>query len=351
MYQVKGKKPLKTYAMAFITKPGVIEFRDLPLRDPTADEVMIKVHSAAICGSDLHLYKGRHPSVNLPAAVGHELMGEVMRKGSGAATFKEGDRVTIEPVISCGSCHYCLRGEYHLCMNVSFQYRKGQGAFSQYFYSPTNRTYKVSDTVTDDEATLIEPLSVALHAVKKSGLRVGETSAIIGAGAIGQIVALLSRQISGRQPIIADMNEFRVKKAIEMGARGVLINEGEDLPGRVNDLREGLVVDHVFEAVGRESSLRQSLEIVRKGGKITLLGIFEDPFPKVPVNLFVQKEISLSGSQGYAWDFDDAIKLVENAAINLKPIVTEHLQMKDLKHGFEILSKPGNEQIKVIMCN
>ena len=128
---------------------------------------MIKVQTAAICGSDLHLFKGKHPSVSLPSAVGHELSGEVVRVGRMVTGFEEGDRVTIEPVIACGSCYYCRRGEYHLCSNISFQYRQGQGAFGEYFYAPENRTFKLPSSISFEEGALIEPLSVALHASKK----------------------------------------------------------------------------------------------------------------------------------------------------------------------------------------
>ena len=112
---------------------------------------LIKVRIAAICGSDLHSLEGKHPSVSLPSAVGHEVAGEVVQVGENVAGFVAGDRVTVEPVIACGSCYYCQRGEYHLCVNISFQYRKGQGAFSEYFYAPGNRTYKLLEGVPFEE--------------------------------------------------------------------------------------------------------------------------------------------------------------------------------------------------------
>ena len=159
------------------------------------------------------------PSASLPAAVGHELAGEVVKLGNEVHGLSEGDRVTVEPVIACGSCHYCQRGQYHLCVNISFQYRKGQGAFAEYFYAPENRTYKLPETVSFEEGSLIEPLSVALHAVKKSGIGIGNTCAIVGAGAIGLLVAMLVDNLTGIKPFVADINDFRVQKAIDLGAR------------------------------------------------------------------------------------------------------------------------------------
>ncbi len=342
---------MNTYPMAFIPEAGKIEFRDMPLRDPEPQEVMIKVRTAAICGSDLHIFKGKHPSASLPVAVGHELAGEVVRVGSEVNEFAEGDRVTVEPLIACGSCHYCQRGEYHLCTNISFQYRKGQGAFAAYFYAPVNRTYKLPPSVSFEEGTLIEPLSVALHAVKKSGIRIGQSSAVIGAGAIGLLVAMLLDQLTGTKPFVADINDFRVQKAIDLGAHGIFIRRGEDVKETIMSFTAKLGVDQAFEAVGVEATLVQALEVIKKGGKVTLLGIFEEPTPRIPINLFVQREICLAGSQGYAWDFPDAINLVVLGRIQLSALITKRLPLDQLQKGFDLLCQPGNSQIKLLFEN
>ena len=342
---------MHTYRMAFILEPERIEFRDMPLRDPKPDEVLIKVRSAAICGSDLHLFKGKHPSVKLPSAVGHELAGEVIQVGGKVAGFVPGDRVTVEPIIACGTCYYCSRGEYHLCSNISFQYRQGQGAFADYFYSPESRTYKLPPSVSFEEGTLIEPLSVALHAVKKSGIHIGQSSAVIGAGAIGQLAAMLLNNVTGIKPFVADINEFRVQKAIDLGANGVFTNRGDDLKEIIMSRTDRLGVDCAFEAVGLETTLAQVLEVIKKGGKAMLLGIFEEPLPKIPINLFVQREIGLIGSQGYAWDFNDSITLASEKRINLSELITAHLTLDQLQEGFELLSQPQNNHIKVIIEN
>jgi 2-desacetyl-2-hydroxyethyl bacteriochlorophyllide A dehydrogenase len=339
---------MTTYKMAMIPEPGRIEFREMDLRDPGPEEVLIKIHSAAICGSDLHLFKGRHPSVTLPSAVGHELAGEVFRIGKSVTGFAEGDRVTVEPVISCGICHFCQRGDYHLCENISFQYRKGQGAFADFFYAPQHRTYKLADSISFEEGTLIEPLSVALHAVKKSGVGIGQSSAVIGGGAIGLLVSMLLNNLTGIKPFITDINDFRVQKAIDLGARGVFAHRGEDLVKTVMEQTEGLGVEHAFEAVGMEATLTQALQSVRKGGKVTLLGIFEEQFPRISINLFVQREISLSGSQGYVWDFQDSINLVDQGRIKLGELVTTRLPLDELQRGFDLLCQSGNNQVKVL---
>jgi len=342
---------MEKYRMAIIPAPGKIEFQEMELRDPLPDEVLIKMHTAAICGSDLHLFKGKHPSATLPSAVGHELAGEVYQIGRDVKKFQVADRVTVEPVIACGQCHYCQRGEYHLCENISFQYRRGQGAFSEYFYAPQHRVYRLPKSLTYEEGTLIEPLSVALHAVKKSGVSIGQTSAVIGGGAIGLLVSMLLNNLTGIKPFLADINDFRVQKAVELGARGVFSNRGEDLVKIILEQTNGLGVDHAFEAVGMEVTLSQALQAIRKGGKVTLLGIFEEQLPKIPINLFVQREISLSGSQGYVRDFEDSIDLVAQGRVKLGELVTTRLPLDDLQLGFDLLCQPGNNQVKVVFNN
>ncbi len=339
---------MNTYRMAFIPEPGKIEWRDIPIRDPGIKEVMIKVKAAAICGSDLHLFKGKHPSATLPAAVGHELSGEVLSCGSEVTRIKIGDRVTVEPVIACGECHFCLRGQYNLCERISFQYRKGQGAFAEYFYAPEHRVYKLPDNVSFQEGALVEPCSVALHAVKTSNIKIGQTCAVIGAGAIGILVSKIVGNLTGVKPFVTDLNTFRVKKAIEMGSFDTSDWSKDIFINRVISLTDDLGVDAVFEAVGVEATLNQAMQIVRKGGRITLLGIFEDPAPKIAVNLFVQKEISITGSQGYAWDFQETINMISSGQVEVQKLITSQLPINKLQYGFDLLMVPGNDQIKIV---
>lgn len=340
---------MKTYPMAFISAPGIIEFREQTLRDPKPDEVMIKVRYAAICGSDLHLFRGRHPSVQLPSAVGHELSGEVITTGSAVNRFAAGDRVTVEPILACGNCDFCLHGQYHLCANVSFQYRQGQGAFTSYFYAPENRVYRLPDHLDLKAGALIEPLSVALHAVKKSGIRLGNSAAVFGAGAIGLLVTALVSRTSGGEVCCTDISDFRLEKALEMGASRTINSSRENALQSILSATDGMGVDLAFEAVGREETLGAALQSVRKGGKVVLLGIFEETETRLPVHLFVQREISLSGSQGYAWDFEDAIRLASSGAVPLGSLITHTVPLEEVQKGFDLLVTPGNQAVKVLI--
>lgn len=338
-----------TYPMAVITAPGTIEFQTKTLAPLGDHDVLVKIKAAAICGSDLHLYKGLHPSVKLPSAVGHEASGEITEIGRSVTKHRVGDRVTIEPVIACGTCEYCVRGDYHLCANISFKYREGQGAFSPWFIVHEDRAFRLPDNISYEEGALVEPLSVALHGVKKSGIRLGHTSAIFGAGAIGILVSMLSRQASGIGSFICDIHPYRLQKALDLGARQAINSRKQDPVEVILKATDGMGVDKSFEAVGLESTLSQALHVLKHGANATLLGIFEQLENKIPVHLFVQREISLFGSQGYSWDFQDALAMLATGILSVKPLITHTLPVQELKQGFDILLNPKNESIKVII--
>ena len=337
-----------TYPMAMVTSPGKVEFRERSLPEMGPKDVLVQVKAAAICGSDLHIFKGLHPSATPPVSIGHEAAGQIIATGKEVTRHRNGNRVTIEPILTCGECEYCRRGDYHLCTNVSFQYRKGQGAFAPYFVASEDRVFELPEDLSYAEGALIEPLAVALHAVKKSGLRVGQACAVFGAGAIGQLTTMLATRLTGGPVFVSDVNPFRLRKAAGTGAR--VINSLEANPVEVifEETRQ-MGVDRSFEAVGLEVTLLQALKALRKGGTATLIGIFEKPEVALPINMFVQREISLTASQGYCWDFQDSIVLLRNKALDLGSLITHRLELGDLQKGFEILLDPKSNSMKVVV--
>jgi len=335
--------------MAIVSAPGKVEFQEKSLPELSSKEVLIGVKASSICGSDIHIFKGRHPSAPLPVAVGHELSGDVLRIGSEVSRLREGDRVVVEPVITCGQCYFCRKGEYNLCTQISFQYRKGQGGFAPYFIAKEDWVHQLPAGVSYEEGALIEPLSVSHHAFKKGNLQPGDTVAIFGAGAIGLMLLLLIRLSGTGEVFIVDVQDHRLKKAGGFGASCLLNNSEEEAVPRILERTSQLGVDRVFEAVGLETTLVQSLKVLKKGGSAIVVGIFEEQEVKMPVNLFIQKEISLIGSQGYCWDFQSALKLLEKGEIHLKEMITHVLPLSSLQKGFELLMDPKSEAIKVVI--
>jgi len=335
------------YPMAIVVEPGKIEFqeRELPALGDT--DVRLKVKVVTLCGSDLHIFKGKHPTAALPVPVGHELAGVIEATGSRVTRLKVGDRVAVEPVITCGECYFCQRGQYHLCTNISFQYRRGQGALTSHFIAAEKWVHKLPPGLSFVEGAMLEPLSVAVHAVKKSRPELAGTNAIFGAGAIGLLLLQVIRRFGGGDTFVIDVDDYRLETARQLGAKHVLHNRNIDVLQAIFENTAGLGVDRAYEAVGVNLTLVQALKALKKGGLAILLGLFEQAEINIPANLFVQKEISLAGSQGYCWDFQTAIQLVAQGQIDLKRLVTHEAPLREVQQAFETLLDPHSRAIKV----
>jgi 2-desacetyl-2-hydroxyethyl bacteriochlorophyllide A dehydrogenase len=339
----------KNYPMAYVTAPGKVEFREKQLPELGEHDVLIQVKAVSICGSDLHIFKGLHPAAALPVSIGHEAAGQIIEIGRSVTKHKVAERVTIEPIIACGKCEFCMRGRYNLCRDVSFHYRLGQGAFAPYFIAHEDRVFDLPDGLSYEEGALIEPLSVALHAVKKSKIQLGQTCAVFGAGAIGLLVTALVRQAAASQVFVSDINPFRLQMARQLGASETMNNLEVDPVEWILAKTDQMGVDASFEAAGLQATLLQSLKSLKKGGTANLLGLFEKPEAILPVNLLVQREIQLAGSQGYCWDFQDSLTLLKKGVIDLKPLITHRLKIENLQEGFEILMKPDSNSVKIVI--
>lgn len=341
---------MEKYPMAIVSAPGQVEFVQRTLPPLSEKDVLIRVRACSICGGDVHLYKGKHPFASLPAAIGHEIAGEVVEKGTAVTKVKIGDRLVVEPVITCGQCYFCAHGEYHLCQNIAYQYSVGQGGFTPYFITPEKWAHKIPDTISYEEAALIEPLAVAVHAVRKAEAGLGHDLAIFGAGGIGLLLLQVVRAVGGNSVFVIDIQDHRLKLAQELGASWVLNPEKEESLTKILQETGGLGVDRSFEAVGLEKTLRASVECLKKGGICVVIGLFEEPWEiKFPVNLFGQREIQVRGSRGYCWDFQKAINLVANRKVIMAPLISHYLPLSDLPKAFELLLDPEQKTNKVVM--
>ena len=337
--------------MVFVTQPGKVEIWERPIPSLGESDVLIKVKATTLCGSDLHIFKGKHPAVSLPVPVGHEIAGEVAEVGTGVTKVKPGDRVTVEPVIVCGECHYCQRGDYHLCANISFQYRQGQGGLTTDFVAPERWVHLLPEGISNAAGALIEPLAVAVHAVRLANLDISESVAVFGAGAIGLLILQVARATGSGKVFITDIRDARLEAALSFGASNTLNGSKYDVVERILEQTGGLGVHCAFEAVGLERTLNQALQSIQKGGRAVLVGLFETRDISIPANVFVQKEISLTGSQGYHWDFQRAIELVCKDKINIEKMITHQFHLDQTQDAFETLIDPKQDAVKVVITN
>lgn len=330
-----------------VVEPGKVDFLERPLGTPASNQVIIKIVSSAICGSDLHIFKGKHPSAPLPVTIGHEFSGDVVAVGNNVRKVKVGDRVTVEPVIVCGQCIACKTGNYGYCENISFTYRMGDGAMADYIKVEEPYVYRLPENLSYDAGALIEPLSVAVHAVRRADIKMGEKVLVIGAGAIGILIAALCRKSGATDVVVADYSQKRLEMALKLGATSAVNPSEKDVCEAVREMTGGIGMDKTFECVGLEATFNQAMMALRKNGTATIIGIFENPNITIPATRFITHEIKVQGSQGYCWDFPIALEMTKE--IDIEKLVTHRFKLKDLQRALETCLDRDSGAVKVII--
>lgn len=320
--------------------------REVP--PPKEDEAVVRVRASALCGSDLHTFRAKHPSVPLPSTIGHEFSGDITALGGAVQGLRVGDRVTAEPCEACGACEACRHGEYGSCDKLSFIYRRGDGAMADYITLKASSVFKLPEALSYEAGALIEPTAVAVHAARRADVRIGETVLVIGAGAIGLLTAAVCKRMGASEIIVTDTDAFRLDMARALGAtRTVDARLGESLGDAVKEATEGRGVDKSFECVGREQTFVQAMSLLRKKGLATVVGIFEQKEITIPVMRIVNNELRVQGSQGYCWDFPIALGLA--ADIGLDRLVTHRFPLSKLQEALETASDRSVPSVKVLL--
>lgn len=303
-----------------------LDVTDIPRPEVGPDDLLVRVASCGICGSDVHGYDGSSGRRIPPIVMGHEAAGTIAALGPGAQQFKIGDRVTFDSTISCGVCGFCARGQVNLCdhrqvVGVSCREFTRDGAFAEFVVVPERILYLLPEQMPFPDAAMLEAVSVALHAVAVSKLSSGETALVVGAGMIG-LLTLQAALVAGYSRIfVADIDPTRLRLAASLGASEVISGSGEELIRVCQQLTGGLGVDMVYEAVGRNDTVNAAIDAVRKGGTVTLIGNIS-PEVKLPLQKVVSREIRLQGSAASAGEYPQAIELIASGTIQVKPLIT-----------------------------
>ena len=323
-----------------------IRIEDVSIPKIEHDEVLVKVKAVSICGSDLHAYTGVSKRRIPPLVMGHEFSGEIVKIGSSVKNIREGERVVVEPILSCGTCRLCRLGRNNICETLKLVGLQVSGAFSDYVSIPAKKCYTFPKTMSFEEASLVEPLAVAVHAVNLVSLEKNEDIGIIGSGAIGLMTLQVAKNKSAGKIFILDTLDYRLAIAQKLGATTTINVKKEDILKKILT-DEG--VDIVFEAVGHQETVQQGLAMVKKGGNVVIIGMLEATM-QLPMLDITVKEIKLQGSYGYTSDdFQQALNLITKGKVNVKPLITHVLPLHDIKSGFEILSKGAENVVKVIL--
>jgi L-iditol 2-dehydrogenase len=326
---------------------------DLPVPEPGADEVLVRVAACGICGSDVHGYDGSTGRRIPPIVMGHEAAGVVAAVGSGVKAFAPGDRVTMDSTVSCGECSFCQRGEINLCDNrqvigVSCAEFRRAGAFAEYVVVPQRIVYRLPDRLLFPEAAMLEAVAVALHAVRISGIHGGETALVIGAGMIGLLTLQAARAAGVSRILIADVDESRLRLAKSVGAEETLLLSGEELITEIFRRTAGRGVDLALEAVGRDATVGAAIGSVRKGGRVTLVGNVS-PEVTLPLQKVVSRQVLLQGSCASSGEYPDAVKMVAQGSIRVSPLISAVVPLSEGPQWFTRLYAHEPNLMKVVL--
>jgi L-iditol 2-dehydrogenase len=330
-----------------------LDIADLPAPVPGVDEILVRVAACGICGSDVHGYDGTSGRRIPPIVMGHEAAGVVAAAGSGVTKFKPGDRVTFDSTVYCGQCEFCLQGDINLCNNrqvigVSCGDFRRAGAFAEYVVVPQRITYHLPEELEFQEAAMLEAVSVALHAVRVSEMKGGETALVIGAGMIGLLTLQAAKAAGASQVLIADIDRSRLERAEQLGADATLLLSGTELVEEILRRTGGRGVDLVLEAVGRDETIVASIASVRKGGTVTLIGNIS-PQVKIPLQVVVSRQIRLQGSCASSGEYPEAMELLANGKIKVKSLITAVAPLSDGPRWFARLHAREPNLMKVVL--
>ncbi len=326
---------------------------EMPRPVPGPGELLIGIAACGICGSDVHGYDGSSGRRIPPLVMGHEAAGIVAEVGSGVRQFSIGDRVTFDSTVYCGDCQYCRAGDVNLCDNrqvvgVSCGDYRRHGAFAEYVVVPERIVYRLPDELSFTEAAMLEAVSVGLHAVRVADLGGGETALVIGSGMIGLLTLQAARAGGCSRVFVADIDPSRLKLAHDMGADEVIHGSGVDVIAEVHRLTAGKGVDVVFEAVGRNETIASSIDSVRKGGTVVLIGNIT-PEVKLPLQKVVSRQIRLQGTAASSGEYPEAIELMRTGAIRVGPLITAVAPLEDGPQWFERLHRGEPNLMKIVL--
>ncbi|MDN8958275.1 zinc-binding dehydrogenase [Staphylococcus aureus] len=328
---------------------GNLELLDKEVATPLDDKVKIKVHYAGICGTDIHTYEG-HYKVNFPVTLGHEFSGEIVEVGADVKDFKVGDRVTSETTFYvCNECEYCESKDYNLC-----NHRKGigtqvDGAFTNYVIAREESLHHIPDEVSYQSAAMTELLACAHHGVSKIQVNSGDVAVVMGPGPIGLLVAQVLKS-KGATVVVTglDNDKVRLDKAEALHMDYVVNLQQTDLKTYINGITDGYGADVVVECSGAVPAARQGLDILRKKGYYSQIGIFKDAEIPFDMEKVIQKEITVVGSRSQKpADWEPSLQLMANGLVNAEALVTKIYDISKWDEAYQHLK--SGEGIKALL--
>lgn len=343
---------------AIFEKPNVVNVREKRVPKIGKSDLLVEISYCGVCGTDVHIYEGQVPFVKYPLIGGHEFSGKVKSIGSEVNTFSNGDRITVNPNLSCKDksfkeddyCYYCKKDRPHFCTNWEALGVTKNGGFAEYVVCPSTAVVKIPEVVSLKNALFMEPIACCIHGLNRLKIQALDTILIIGAGPIGLLMVSLIKSIYGSTVIVSEPNSSRRNLASNIGADVVIDPIKHSLSDVVYDETEKQGVDISIEAVGSPRAAIEAIKLLNKGGQSLIFGV-SPPEESIPLRLFelYKKEISLFGSYTNPHENQEAMKLLQNNIIDPSKLITHELSLEKLEKGILLMKKLNDRVNKIII--
>ncbi|MCL1809412.1 MAG: alcohol dehydrogenase catalytic domain-containing protein [Clostridiales bacterium] len=335
--------------------PGKMLLEDWPVPEPKDNEVLVKLKAVAVCGSDLGAYRLHEVSDrwNPPIVLGHEFTGEIASCGKNAAKYKIGTRVAANPIMYCGDCFYCRRGDINLCTNrgsfgTSIGGRRTNGAMQEYFAIREEAVIPLDDRISFEEGAFLEPLAVCYVSSAAGSFGKGERVVVTGAGPIGLMNVKFLKAMGASCIVVSDIVDTRLEYAKRYGADIVVNVASESLQKAVNDMTGGIGADRVIITAGNQSAIPESFALVRNGGNIVLVALAHYRVEIDPMQL-VARGVSIIGSYMYRWEQLEVMKMLAEGKIQVNDMITSTCALSESEGLFARLCSPDCKDVKVLI--
>lgn len=338
-----------TMLQQVMTAPKTIRFDRVPVPQAGPGQVLVKIKRIGVCGSDIHVYHGKHPYTKYPITQGHEVSGCIAALGEGVEGLKVGQKVTIEPQVFCGKCYPCTHGKYNLCESLKVMGFQTTGTASEYFAVDRSKVDPLPDGMDYNEGAMLEPLAVTVHAAKRAGDVRGLNICVLGCGPIG-ILLIQSLKAFGAAKILAtDVSDYRLELAGRCGADVTVNTKNADFGKAMLDTFGPDKADIIYDCAGNDITMDQAIQNARKGSIIILVAVYAD-LAHCDLAKLNDSELDLNTTMMYRHeDYVDAIRLVNEGKIHLKPLMSKHFPFQDYLAAYEYIDGNRETTMKVII--
>ncbi|MBM3309984.1 MAG: zinc-binding dehydrogenase [Candidatus Aminicenantes bacterium] len=333
---------------AIMIRPGELEFRDAPVPVLGKGQVLIRVRRIGVCGSDVHVFHGKHPFTPYPVVQGHEFSGVIEKIGKGVTRLRVGTLVTATPQEVCGTCSPCRRGDYHICDRLKVRGFQAPGCAQEWFVTEEAKIVPLPASFSFEQGALVEPVAVGVHSAARAGRLAGRNVAVLGAGPIGNLVGQVARS-RGAKVLITDISDFRLDVAVRCGLKSVSNANTESLAEASRRVFGKAGFDVAFECAGVEAALAAAVETIKKGGTIVLVGVYGE-HPRVNLAFAQDRELALVGTLMYQYgDFLKAVRMMKAGEVVTGPLETRHFKFQDYAEAYRFIDVQADKSMKVFI--